>query len=86
MEILKKFIKDNNLKFEDGNRNAGCITLSGFAIHNNLTVEDCKNAVSLDGTIDTKTSKELERTYTFASNNNYGNFWSTDEAKAQYTF
>lgn len=90
MTNLKTFIKNNNLSFEKGERNSNSVVLSGFALHNGNTLEDCKNAIPFEY-VNTdkkkeKVFKELERVYQFASSRNYGNWWSKDEAKKMYKF
>lgn len=85
MTILKKFIKDNKLKFEPGNRNNPLVTLTGFALYKNLTVQDCKEAIPKTK-LKAPVAKELERIFSYGEKNKYGDWWATADAKKQYKF
>ncbi len=81
---LKEFIKENNLSFEEGQRNTNAVILCGYALHINKTAKDCKESIK------EYSSKELEdeidRVYFYASTNGYGKWWQNENAKKMYKF
>ena len=88
-EILKTFIRDNELTFSDtgSGLNSECCIIAGFAdyigVENytpivNAITEECPDASDYQD--------ELKRVVDYAWENNYGNFWNTPEAKKQYKF
>jgi len=83
--MLKKFIKDNNLKFSVGNRNSSAVILCGFALYKEQNVNNCLEAI--DGrSLTTDLQDEIERVFKYARINNYGDFWKTAKAKKEYVF
>lgn len=83
MQVLKKFIKDNNLTFSDGNRNTPLTIFCGFALSRKATKEECIKSIN---NIDIKTERELSRIYDYAKTHNYKHFWETEQAKKEYIF
>lgn len=84
---IKDFIKNNKLTFAPGRRNKDSVVLSGYALHLGMTNSDelealiCKYCKE-SGDFET----EFRKTYNYASNNNYGSYWDTEEAKENYIF
>jgi len=85
---IEEFIKNNKLTFEEGKRNTDSVALSGYALSIGF-----KKHHDLEKVIDVlcpkahwEYSKELERVFKYASDNNYGNWWDTQEAKNSYKF
>lgn len=83
---IEDFIKNNKLTFEKGQRNTDSVSLSGYVL--SLGV---KNTHDLEKIIDVlcpkadwEYGKELERVFKYASDNNYGNWWDSQEAKNQF--
>ena len=85
VEILKKFIVDNNLQFTEGRRNSDCTILSGFALHKECNFDECVDAIDI-AVFTTETSIELERVFNYAEDNNYGSWWKSPYAKEQFIF
>jgi hypothetical protein len=88
-EILKTFIRDNELTFSDtgSGLNSECCIIAGFADH--IGVENYGPIISAINSECLEASDyqaELERVVEYAWENNYGNFWNTPEAKKQYKF
>lgn len=89
MEILKKFIKDNDLVFGPGSRNTPLTALCGFALYKNLTFEDVRNALDTDDKYilskdDKHTLMEAERVFNYAKLNGYNSWWETEENRNKY--
>jgi len=85
---LEQFIRDNNLRFTEGQRNSDAVKLSGYALHLgvldvNLLLDIVENTCE-DCNIDYR--EELDRVFDYAKYNNYGKWWSTEAAKKQYKF
>lgn len=86
---LIKFIKNNNLDFNGSGSglNSDCTIISGYALH--LGIDSPDIVIKAIKTINTEASKfkpELERVFVYARNNNYGDYWDSDEAKSMYKF
>lgn len=87
---LVNFIIENNLNFNGSgsNLNGMCVVLSGYALYRGyMNTEFLKEAIN---EVFPKASgnyeKELERVFLYADNNDYGNYWKTEEAKLMYKF
>ena len=87
---LVNFIIENNLNFNGSgsNLNGMCVVLSGYALYRGYTTtEFLKEAVNeVFPKAVGNYEKELERVFTYADNNLYGKYWTTEEAKLQYKF
>ncbi len=81
MNILKKFIDNNDLVIGPGSRNTPLTALCGFALYKNLTVEDVKHAINTD---DVVTNKEAERVFDYAKLKNYNKWWEIEENRKMY--
>ena len=83
---LEEFIKNNNITFEKGRRNTDSVALSGYALSLGMnTVGDLEKLIDvLCPKADWEYSRELERVFKYASDNNYGNWWDSQEAKNSY--
>jgi len=87
---LVNFIIENNLNFNGSGSelNGMCVVLAGYSIFKGHTnTEQLKNAVhevfpKSVGNFE----RELERVFDYAFDNNYGDFWETEDAKMMYTF
>jgi hypothetical protein len=87
-EKLIKFIKDNELNFNTSGSglNSACVIISGYALHLGVTnATDIETAI-LDMFPKFSGFDELERVFNYASDNNYGKFWSLPKAKEMYKF
>lgn len=91
-EKLIDFIKKNDLSFTGGTSaiNSTCTILSGYAVYLEISnVEDVKKAIrkALNiRRINKMMTKELDRVFKFAYENNYGWFWNQRDAERQYKF
>lgn len=84
MTQLETFIKDNNLKFEEGSGgNSDILAICGYACYLGASLTEVFDAIN---TSSVDTEIEVERIYDYAKKNNYAKFWHTSAAKAQYTF
>jgi len=84
IEQLKKFIKDNNLKFKEGSAgDINILAICGYSVYMKASLEDCLKAVS---TKNSKIEAEINRVYNYANSNNYGKWWETSSAKSSYKF
>lgn len=86
---LENFIKNNNLTFEEGQRNTDSVVLSGYALFIGETdwtvlVEAIDEVAS--ETCDCDYHEELERVFDYAEANNYGNWWKNKKNTKAYKF
>jgi len=82
-DTLREFIKNNNLTFEEGERNANAVVLCGYALYLGATLEECKD--SIHGKFFTSDlAQELERVWKSANNNNYGAWWKKEKNRKMY--
>ena len=87
---LVNFIIENNLNFNGSGSelNSMCVVLAGYSIFKgHITTGQLKEAVhevfpKSVGNFE----RELERVFDYAFDNDYGNFWETEDAKMMYTF
>jgi len=82
-DLITAFIKNNDLVFEDGNRNAPCVTLCGYALYLGIETED--ELVTLYN-FDIDTQTELQFVFPYAKKNNYGKWWENESAHKLYKF
>jgi hypothetical protein len=82
-DILKEFIKNNNLKFTEGVRNTNCTILCGYSLYVKATLEECKQAINKED-YTAELAQELERVWKSANNNNYGVWWETKSNRDMY--
>ena len=86
---LKKFIQDNGLTFEEGQRNRDSVIISGYALY--LGVQDpgiIENLLEEEypDVADGELFDEIERVFAYAKLKNYEKFWYREEAKTMYKF
>lgn len=81
VEVLKKFIKDNNLLFVEGVRNKNITILSGFACHIKALPEEMKKVIN-----NPELDEEIVRVYDYAFYNSYEKWWEGEDAKKEYKF
>lgn len=86
---LKKFIQDNGLTFEEGQRNKDSVIISGYALYLGLEesglIEDLLDEEYPD-VADGELFDEIQRVFNYARIKNYEKFWQTEEAKTMYKF
>lgn len=87
IDKIKNFIINNDLTFQEGNRNSNCVVLSGYCLH--IGCNDVTTIIRiiynvLDSTDDFE--KEFLRVFDFSQKNNYGDWWTSEEASCAYNF
>lgn len=86
IEKLKTFIKDNNLSFEEGERNTNATILCGYALFIGVDdIEVIESAIHKKWYTE-EMERELQRVFKYAKHNNYGKWWEKPEAKKMYSF
>jgi hypothetical protein len=85
MTILQKFIENNNLSFQEGQRNASIVILCGFALYNEISIQKIHAAIN-DKDYTPEVQIELSRVYEYAERNIYGEYWNSEDAKTRYKF
>lgn len=86
-EKLKQFIKENDLNFNGSGSslNGNCVVISGYALF--IGAEYDEMLESIDEMFpEADYYDEILRVYTYAVDNNYGKYWSTEDAKKRYKF
>jgi hypothetical protein len=83
---MRDFINENSISFEQGSRNSSITTLIGYAQFKGLTKEELKLELSKEIIEDSFIKEEIDRLWDYCKARNYKNWWSTTEAKLQYTF
>jgi hypothetical protein len=86
MNRLRKFIDENKLSFDYGNRNSTVTIIIGFSQHLGLDLEDVETELEKEIDDDYFIQEELDRLWQYCANRNYKNYWSTPEAKNKYKF
>lgn len=86
MSKIKEFIKENNLSFEEGNRNTTVVILIGYAQHLGLTEEKLDEELQEQYDEDYFIAEEVTRLFDYCKARNYKNYWSTAAAKKAYKF
>jgi hypothetical protein len=82
---IKRFIRENDLTIDSffSELNSSCVIIAGYACHLKL---DEETLIKRCPVLDHEAEEELRRVFRYARDNNYGDFWKTDKAKALYTF
>jgi hypothetical protein len=83
---MRDFINENSISFEQGSRNSSITTLIGYAQYKGLTKDKLKLELSKEIIEDSFIKEEIDRLWDYCKARNYKNWWSTTEAKLQYTF
>jgi len=83
---MRNFINENSISFEQGSRNSSITTLIGYAQFKGLTKSQLSDELSDEINKDIFIQEELDRLWDYCKARNYKNWWSTTEAKLQYTF
>lgn len=83
---MRKFINENNISFEEGNRNSSVVICIGYAQHLGWTKDQLETILDDEIEEDSFIQDEITRLWDYCKAKNYKTFWSTDEAKKQYNF
>jgi len=86
MSKIREFIENNDLSFEEGNRNFTCVVLIGYAQHLGLSKEDLETELKEEIENDSVIQDEIDERWGYCERNNYKKYWTSDEAKTQYVF
>lgn len=86
MSQIKEFIKNNELSFEEGNRNTTVVVLIGYAQSIGLTEVQLDEELQEYYDEDEFVADEVTRLFDYCKARNYKKFWSTAEAKKKYKF
>jgi hypothetical protein len=84
MTVIKKFIEENKISFEEGTRNNSVTTLIGYALHLGLDVSDLiielEDQIKEDGFIE----DEILRLWGYCKDRNYGNWWENEKNRKTF--
>lgn len=83
---IRQFIEDNSLSFEPGNRNFTMITLIGYTQFLELSKEDLENELEIEIDEDDVIQEEIDARWNYCASNNYKNYWTTKQAKKDWSF
>jgi len=86
MNKIRNFINENNLSFEPGSRNSTCVTLIGYSQHLGLSKEDLEEELSNEIDNDDVIQDEINERWEYCSYNNYKKYWTTTQAKKDWSF
>lgn len=84
--MIRKFIQDNNLSFEEGSRNSSVVTIIGYAQFKGLDKLDVEHGLQDEIKADSFILDELNRLFDYCKVRNYKNYWTTPEATRIYKF
>ena len=86
-EKIVKFIKNNNLTFEEGSRNTDSVLLSGYCLYLKLDLEDIDDICDIiryTCEFNDIFSDEFERVFKYAKLNHYHKWWEIEENRKMY--
>lgn len=83
---IREFIGNNSLSFEPGSRNSTMVTLMGYAQHLGLSKEDLKEELSDEIDNDGVIQDEIDERWEYCERNNYKKYWTTTQAKKDWSF
>lgn len=83
---MRKFIKDNNITFNEGERNSSIVTCIGYAQYLGITKDDLESELAVEIEEDGFLQEEINRLWDYCKSNNYKKYWKTKEAINEYTF
>lgn len=88
LNLIETFIKNNELDFNDTDSalNFNCCVISGYALHLNIDNFDDLILLFDVTSLSSNTVTELKKVFEFAKGKNYGEWWTTDDAKELYHF
>lgn len=89
MKEILKFIKENNLSFNDSGSglNGNCVILAGYANYlNKENSQEIIDAIKEVHPTSPEFDDEFTRVFDYANSNNYGAWWKMPEAQKLYEF
>ena len=84
--MIKKFIKNNYLSFEEGNRNSSIVTLIGFSLHLGLDIKTLEKELKEEISVDNFILDEINRLWGYCNFKRYGDYWKNEKAKEVFDF
>jgi hypothetical protein len=85
MSKIRKFINDNNISFEEGNRNSTVTTLIGYAQYLEMSKVDLAKELETEITEDKFIAEEIDRIWNFCKIKNYKDYW-VDKLSNSYSY
>ncbi len=86
MSKIKEFIKENNIEFNEGQRNSSVTTIIGYALHLGLNQEELEEELADKIEGDEFIQDELDRLFSYCNDNDYDKYWKTKEASSTWKF
>lgn len=84
--MIRDFINENNLDFTEGSRNSTCVILIGYAQHKKLNLPQFREELKKEIKADKFIGEEIDRLWSYCKDRNYRSWWSSEDAKLQYSF
>lgn len=84
MSVIRKFIKDNKISFEEGTRNSSITTLIGYSQYLKLSQRDLEEALLEENDVDSFLFDEIDRLWGYCKNRNYGNWWENEKNRKTF--
>ena len=84
--MIKEFIKNNNITFNEGERNSSVVVCIGYAQHLGLNEAQLKKELAKEIKEDKFIKEEISRLFDYCKSNNYAKYWKTKSAKSEYKF
>lgn len=86
MSKIREFIEKNDLSFAPGNRNFTMVTLIGYSQYLGLSEEELEKELSNEIDEDSVIQDEIDERWEYCERNNYKNYWTTKQAKKDWSF
>lgn len=84
--MTREFIKQNDITFQEGNRNTSIIILIGYALYLNLSRQDLKDQLEEEIKKDTFIDKEIDAKWEYCKKRKYGKYWEEEDTKLKYKY
>lgn len=86
MTKIREFIDNNNITFNEGERNASVVVLVGYSQHLKVEEVDLRKELFDEIEEDSFIKDEIKRLWSYCKKNKYSAFWKKKEAKDLYKF
>ena len=86
MSKIREFIENNEVSFEPGNRNSTVVTLMGYSQHLGLSKDELEEELSDEIIEDSVIQDEIDERWGYCEGNNYKRYWTTKQAKKDWSF
>lgn len=84
--MIRKFINENLITFDEGRRNSSLVILIGYCLHLKLNQNDLIAELEIEIENDCWLEEEIERLWNYCKSHNYADYWTKDIAKQTYKF